>query len=134
MSNIKECYYDGGDCCGLCVSTFNCTNCTCHLDEDSYNPSGAGYSHAGNGYCEDEFNKAECDFDGGDCCVPNVNTEYCSECLCLNDECLTCVSIFVSFQNNANVSVGGFKGVYQFSSLVNGKASWTRLFNRLTLK
>ena len=27
----------------------------------------------------------ECDYDGGDCCVDNVNTQYCSECQCLDD-------------------------------------------------
>ena len=27
----------------------------------------------------------ECDYDGGDCCGPYVNTAYCEKCLCLND-------------------------------------------------
>ena len=38
---------------------------------------------------------------------------------------MKCVSIFVSFQNNADAAVGGFKGIYQYTSLVNGKASWS---------
>ena len=37
----------------------------------------------GNGYCDDGFNKVECNFDGGDCCGSDVNTEYCTNCTCL---------------------------------------------------
>ena len=37
------------------------------------------------GYCDDDNNKEACFFDGGDCCGPNVNTEYCTECQCLSD-------------------------------------------------
>merc|ERR1711962_1186808 len=33
-------------------------------------------------YCDDENNNEECQFDGGDCCGDNVNTQYCSECAC----------------------------------------------------
>ena len=28
--NNAECDYDGGDCCGACVSTEYCTECVCH--------------------------------------------------------------------------------------------------------
>ena len=31
----------------------------------------------GNGICEDANNIAACNFDGGDCCGPNVNKQYC---------------------------------------------------------
>ena len=34
-NNNKECKYDGGDCCGYCVSTEFCTICECLLDEGS---------------------------------------------------------------------------------------------------
>ena len=34
------------------------------------------------GYCDDINNKMECTYDGGDCCGPNVKTQYCTECLC----------------------------------------------------
>ena len=30
------------------------------------------YPHVGNGYCNDEYNNEECDWDGGDCCGDNV--------------------------------------------------------------
>ena len=37
----------------------------------------------GDGFCDDMNNIFECDFDGGDCCGSNVNTQYCTDCLCL---------------------------------------------------
>jgi trypsin len=37
----------------------------------------------GDNYCDDENNNGGCDFDGGDCCGANVNTQYCSLCACL---------------------------------------------------
>ena len=36
----------------------------------------------GNGWCDDVTNTEECNYDGGDCCGPNVNTDFCSECIC----------------------------------------------------
>ena len=36
----------------------------------------------GNGFCNDETNNAECNYDGGDCCV-NIRGQFCSECNCL---------------------------------------------------
>ena len=33
-------------------------------------------------YCDDINNNAACNYDGGDCCGPNVNTWYCSDCSC----------------------------------------------------
>ena len=38
----------------------------------------------GNGICEDTNNIAACNFDGGDCCGPNVSKQYCEECKCYN--------------------------------------------------
>ena len=38
----------------------------------------------GDNFCDDENNNAACDWDGGDCCGPNVVTYYCSECQCLD--------------------------------------------------
>ena len=37
----------------------------------------------GDGYCDDATNIPVCEFDGGDCCLPNVHTDYCIECQCL---------------------------------------------------
>ena len=38
------------------------------------------------GYCEDDTNTAECNYDGGDCCGSNVNTYVCSDCICYPHE------------------------------------------------
>ena len=36
--------------------------------------------------CNDEANKASCNFDGADCCGDCVNTQSCSECHCYNED------------------------------------------------
>ena len=36
----------------------------------------------GDRYCDDITNTLECNFDGGDCCGVDANTQYCSECQC----------------------------------------------------
>ena len=36
----------------------------------------------GDGFCEDYNNNRHCSFDGGDCCGPCVNKEFCTECKC----------------------------------------------------
>ena len=38
----------------------------------------------GDGYCDDVTNNQYCNYDGGDCCGATINTQYCSECQCLN--------------------------------------------------
>ena len=38
----------------------------------------------GDGICDDENNKQDCNYDGGDCCGSSVNTDYCYECQCLD--------------------------------------------------
>jgi len=38
----------------------------------------------GDNYCDDENNNSGCEWDGGDCCGDNVNTQYCKECACLD--------------------------------------------------
>ena len=44
------------------------------------------------GYCDDENNNAKCYYDGGDCCGPHINREYCDDCICYPHE--TCISSF----------------------------------------
>ena len=39
---------------------------------------------ANDSYCDDANNNAICNFDGGDCCGPNVDTQYCEICECLD--------------------------------------------------
>ena len=38
----------------------------------------------GDTFCDDLNNNVGCDWDGGDCCGPNVKTDYCTECECLD--------------------------------------------------
>ena len=34
------------------------------------------------GYCDDYTNTAECEYDGGDCCLEETITVSCQECIC----------------------------------------------------
>ena len=43
----------------------------------------------GNGYCNDETNTADCNYDGGDCCLFSPNTDHCSECKCFDTGAIT---------------------------------------------
>lgn len=37
------------------------------------------------GYCDDLSNSKECNFDNGDCCLPLIKTDHCSQCICHQD-------------------------------------------------
>ena len=37
-------------------------------------------SYKNDGYCDDSTNTEDCEWDGGDCCGPDVNKEYCQVC------------------------------------------------------
>ena len=39
----------------------------------------------GTGKCTDVANNARCGFDGGDCCGVNINTDFCTECICYEE-------------------------------------------------
>ena len=43
-------------------------------------------SDIGDGICHDYLNHMHCNYDGGDCCLQNVNTSICSTCACLTDD------------------------------------------------
>ena len=45
-------------------------------------------SYIQDGYCDDQNNNGGCHYDQGDCCGNNVDTTYCTECICFED--LTC--------------------------------------------
>ena len=79
-TNNPECNFDGGDCCGQCILKHQCSECTClQSDVDEHNVTN---SLVGDGYCNDETNNPDCNFDGGDCCGPCINNQICSECQC----------------------------------------------------
>ena len=37
----------------------------------------------GDTYCDDIANTFGCDYDGGDCCAEDANTDYCVICDCI---------------------------------------------------
>ena len=77
----------------------------------------------GNGYCNDETNNEECNYDGGDCCE-NVNTDKCYHCTCFLEE--TCKAGFLPYSvgdgfcnDENNNAYCGFDGLDCCRSPVN---------------
>ena len=56
----------------------------------------------GNGFCNDETNNADCNYDGGDCCV-NVNTDSCTDCNCLGGGFITSPGFPGNYDDNLDV-------------------------------
>ncbi|CAM9986910.1 unnamed protein product [Ectocarpus sp. 6 AP-2014] len=102
-NNIAVCAYDGGDCCECtCVPNGNSANCVggfqcvdpaalCVNDDDItvdlVENCGGDVGIIGDGFCDEENNIAECNYDGGDCC----------ECTCVGqttDDYLGCNAEF----------------------------------------
>lgn len=89
FANVRECAFDGGDCCGDQDYSY-CAQCQCKYDEyevlksKSISNKCALFAHAiGDGFCHDETNTEECDFDGGDCCHRITLINACKDCQCL---------------------------------------------------
>ena len=78
--NILDCGFDGGDCCGSCINTDLCTNCSCL---GSITGNGVPNALVGDGYCNDETNTQQCNFDGGDCCGSCIISDFCTNCSCI---------------------------------------------------
>ena len=93
-ANNEACAYDGGDCCSppdLIKSL--CIECVCH--DGNKSPSWTDSVTTtetitscfaeviiGDGICDDTLNNDLCFFDGGDCCLQNAITIYCTICFC----------------------------------------------------
>ena len=56
------------------------------------------------GYCNDENNKADCAYDGGDCCLSSPITDLCSECVCSTTGVITSPGYPGNYANNLDVS------------------------------
>ena len=86
-NNNEACFFDGGDCCGSNVNTDYCNVCQCLEGGGGVSggtTTGVGCNqYIGDGFCDDINNNLDCTYDGGDCCGSNVNTQYCTECQCL---------------------------------------------------
>lgn len=93
LANTQECNFDGGDCCLFDEAAFQaCNDCQCKYDPVEIMTGARLFpsdpcilKHSGafqDGFCHDELNTAECQFDGGDCCLDTVYTDVCQECQC----------------------------------------------------
>lgn len=115
MTNTEICGYDGGDCCLDPVLTDYCQECICHYPITSNVTTDIVFTTPviaettttmasvtltceevmgtsgwiGDGMCDDTNNNVPCSFDGGDCCLEVVITDYCIDCLCLTDSSST---------------------------------------------
>ena len=79
-TNIENCNYDGGDCCGYNINTDYCSDCKCYDNEACV----AGtHPFVGDGFCNDDTNNANCSYDGGECCGSCVLKKQCTHCACL---------------------------------------------------
>ena len=105
--NHPKYFFDGGDCCVEVVYAFNCTDCFCY-ETCSHHDLITNHSISrndeiqvcyellhlnsfylncyelilGDGFCDQECNHPEFLFDGGDCCLEYVNTNWCEDCFC----------------------------------------------------
>ena len=70
----------------LSVAWFACFITSSPTKEDNFEScSMQNEWKIGNGVCNDELNMISCDYDGGDCCLNQVNIYACSRCLCHKD-------------------------------------------------
>ena len=92
---VRPCFFDDE-----CKDNLFCgyKNCPASFGNDDANADNlcsgtcGTPSWKGDNYCDDQNNNCGCEWDGGDCCGSNVNTQYCSACECLgqNDEANCC--------------------------------------------
>lgn len=92
-NNNEECLFDAGDCCPINPLTQFCSECAClhgdgsiayYLDEDQAQPL-CIESWFQDGFCDDFNNKKFCLYDHQDCCNPESNFDFCSDCQCKDD-------------------------------------------------
>jgi len=106
-NNNEGCNWDGGDCCFNNATGWDnyCTDCECL----ECIPSG----WHGDGICDDgNLNTENCLWDGGDCCddVDNgvfVNTNYCTECQCLDPVFATTTTTTATTTTTVNTTTTG---------------------------
>ena len=93
---MHKCGVDEGDCDSNdeCKSHLFCgsKNCPFSLFQEPDDCSSiCGFpDYKGDDYCDDENNNCGCEWDGGDCCGSNVNTNYCAACECLEPTLVDC--------------------------------------------
>ena len=78
----------------------------------------------GDGYCQDFNNNRHCSFDGGDCCGPCVNEEFCSDCKCKTGQTNKITNALVEngyCNDETNIAVCNFDGGDCCGTCVNSK-------------
>ena len=101
-----------GDCCLVNDDAFQkCDDCECRYDPVEIMSTAKHFPADGclfknteayqDGFCHDELNNAECDYDGGDCCSPVVYTNVCTECKC-HDSSITGTYFYIHVWNSSN--------------------------------
>ena len=65
-----------------------------------YSDCTANATVIGDGFCNDETNNADCNYDGGDCCGSCVVTDHCSQCGCIGGANKTNILIANGFCND----------------------------------
>ena len=65
-----------------------------------FTESDCTYGWIGDLFCNDENNKEECQWDGGDCCPDSDPMDgwddYCNDCQCLNEPLSTTYEVFTT--------------------------------------
>ena len=89
--------FDMSDCCGEVINDIFCEDCICHWDgsrHPNYSPPGCYGFEIRDGNCDDECNTYDYYYDGSDCCLDYIQSDYCDECICHLDqsqhECKAC--------------------------------------------
>ena len=100
-TNNELCEYDRGDCCDISNDRSQCQECFCYTPKIELGDCST-YEHAcwygytdyfgfiEDGICDDFLNKKECYFDGGDCCLEEIENAVCDKCTCIQSN-LTCI-------------------------------------------
>ena len=90
--NIEDGCQLGIDSIVVCSCSTNNCNTRTMIDEFIYSLNFVPYcgdpniSWIGDGFCDDVNNNSWCHYDGGDCCGENIQTDFCIECLCINED------------------------------------------------
>lgn len=88
--NYNElCGFDGGDCATTTTTTLapegaknSIWRKTCEIHLNDFFKGCMKPLWVGDGFCDDETNDEDCNYDGGDCCTENPNVDYCNDCEC----------------------------------------------------
>lgn len=80
--NIEFFNHDNEDCCLAKMVDIKCDECICFHTTQSQFLSTCIEPMMGDFKCQDACNTQEFNFDDFDCCFENINSEFCSDCIC----------------------------------------------------